>query len=431
MIITQLATTGITQTGQQTVAVSAGPLLELDMPVTYGTYQAIRNHPTVALVRALSVAPAVAGSWSTKAEEGASDDMIDLVESEFFRLRQQIMRQSLTARIDYGWAPYETVFGLTPSGKIGIVKLKQLLQEITTIRIEKKTGAFAGFEQDEKLLPLEYCFLVSWDVEGTYWYGAPLLENIRAAYDNWVESNAGAVRYDEKVAGAHWVVHYPPGEGTVDGTVVSNYDKALEVLRALESTGNLAIPNAVQQRLDDMNAEAKPGWVIELIADGSPKQYSFNNRLSYLDTLMVRGILMPERAILEGTHGTKAEATEHKTAALTNLELAAKLVTSEVNAQLVNPLLVRNFGESAKGLVRLEDAPILDEKLTFLRELLQTLVKDPSGFFDLFAMVDTTSLFDRLGIPRLAEDEVEAAVAAKQDVAKAMKELSDNGGAVE
>lgn len=401
-------------------------MLELDSPVTYETYQAIRNHPTVALARALSVAPAVAGSWSTKAQEGASDEMIEFIESQFFHLRQQIMRQALTARIDYGWTPYETVFGLTRTNRIGIVKLKPLLQEITTIRIEEATGAFAGFEQDEVPLPLEYCFLVSWDVEGTYWYGAPLLENIRGAYNNWVESNAGAVRYDEKVAGAHWVVHYPPGEGVVDGVAVDNYDKALEVLRALESTGNLAIPNAVQQRLNEMNAEAKPGWKIEILSDGSPKQYSFGNRLGYLDTLMVRGILMPERSILEGEHGTKAEAVEHKSAALTNLELAAKLVTNEVNTQLVDPLLMRNFGETAKGLVRLEDAPILDEKLTFLRELVQALIKDPSGFFDLFAMVDKTGLFDRLGIPRLPEDEVEAAVAGKQDVARAMKELSDN-----
>lgn len=398
------------------------------MPATYATYKTMRTNPTIALARALSVAPAVAGAWSTKAEEEASDDMIEFVESQFFPLRQQIMRQALTARIDFGWMPYEIIFDLLSDGKIGIGKLKPLLPDITTIAIVAKTGAFAGFWQWEKLLPLQYCFLVSWDAEGTYWYGAALLENVRSSYNAWVTSNDAAKRYDEKIAGSNWVVRYPPGEGALDGVRSDNYTIAKDILRALQSSGGLTIPNVVQGRLDDLNAEGKPGWVIELLSDSSPKQYSFNNRLTYLDVQMVRGILMTERAILEGTHGTKAEAAEHKNATLTNLELAAALVTADVNEQLVDSLLVKNFGPKAKGLVRLEDAPILDEKLLFLRELMEKLLSDPLGFVDLFAMTDTTALFDRLGIPRLSEDEVNEVTAAKQDVAKMMKELDDGGG---
>lgn len=395
------------------------------MPATYATYLAVRRHPTVALARALSVAPAVAGSWSTKTEDGATDDMVSFVEGQLFPLRQQIIRQTLTARIDYGWAPYEMVFGLLSDGKVGLPKLKPLLPELTTILIEKATGAFAGFEQDEMPLPLEYCFLVSWDVEGTYWYGYPLLENIRETFADWTESNEGAKRYDTKMAGAHWIVHYPEGEGVVDGAARRNFEIARDILRSLESSGGVIVPSSVATRLDELNAETKGGWKIELLSD-VPKQYSFTNRLDYLDKVMVRGIHMPERSILEGTHGTKAEAGEHKTAALTNLELAAAFVTDEVNRQIVDPLLARNFGEGARGLVRLESAPILDEKLSFLRDLMQALVKDPSGFVDLFGMVDTTALFDRLGIPRLPEEEVNRAVAEKQDVARAMKELADD-----
>lgn len=393
------------------------------MPATYATYLSIRQHPTVALVRALTVAPAVAGAWSTKTEEGATDNMVAFIESQLFHLRQQLMRQVLTARIDYGWMPYEIVFGLLSDDKIGITKLKPLLHEITTIRINEETGEFAGFEQDKVVLPLEYCFLVSWDAEGSYWYGYPLLENIRETYANWVESNDGAVRYDAKVAGAHWIVHYPAGSQLIDGVLADNFDTATDILRALESTGSVAIPAAVADRLNEMDAEGKAVWKIELLSD-TPKQYSFASRLKYLDTLLVRGILMPERSILEGIYGTKAEATEHKSAALTNLELAAMFVTAEVNRQLVDPLLMMNFGKKAKGLVRLESAPILDEKLSFLRELLQAMVKDPTGFVELFEKTDTDALFDRLGIPRLAEGEIEKAVADKQDLARMIKDMS-------
>lgn len=427
MTIVEPVTTEVSQTGQQSVAVSKGGLLEIAMPATYEAYREMRRHPTIALVRALSVAPAVAGAWSTKADDAATEGMVLLVEKELFPLRPQIIRQTLTNRIDYGWAPYEIVYAARPDGKLGVVKLKPLLHEITTIRVEEATGAFAGFEQGDATLPLAYCFLVSWDAEGTYWYGASLLENIRNAYDDWVASNEGATRYDAKMAGAHWVVHYPEGKGLLDGVLVKNFEIARDVLRALEASGGVVIPSSVQTRLDEMDAEGKGEWKIELLSD-APKQYSFANRLGYLDKLMVRGVLMPERSILEGTYGTKAEAAEHKSAALTNLELAAMFVTDEVNRQIVDPLLTANFGPKAAGLVRLESAPILDEKLAFLRELTGALVKDPVGFVDLFAMVDTTALFDRLGIPRLPEGEAGKASADKRDLARMIKEMSDGGG---
>lgn len=387
------------QTGQQRLAIMYSGETPQEMPATYATYRAMRKHPTIAIIRALTIAPTVANEWSTKAREDATDEMVIFVEGCFFPVRSQLMEQALLGGGDFGWQPWEKILDIR-NGKMTLVKLKPLLHDITTILIEKKTGAFAGFKQNQFELPLENSFLIPWRVEGTYWYGSSLLENCRTAYNDWVVCNVGAAKYDRKVAGAHFVVEYPIGETITDGGTTDNYDIAVTILRALESDqAGVLIPREVDQHVEKLN-EAKSGWSITILADASPKQITFIPRQEYLDVLMVRGYLWPERGILEGKFGTKAEAGEHVGLALKNSELMDRHVTRHVNWHLVDQLLALNFGESARGAVQLVSAPLVDEKLEFLRTVLEKYLADPAGFADMMNRLDIEALLDKLEVPR-------------------------------
>ena len=121
-----------------------------------------------------------------------------------------------------------------------------------------------------------------------------------------------------------------------------------------------------------------PGWKVELLSDGGSLQAGFTGRLEYLDKLKVRGILAPERTVLEGQHGTLAEAEAHADVALTQADLTHHYVVDQLNTQVVDPLLALNFGQHARSAVQVMPAPIVDAKRSFYRDLYKTLVANPT-----------------------------------------------------
>ena len=81
--------------------------------------------------------------------------------------------------------------------------------------------------------------LIPFRVEGSLWYGVPLLENIRETYYQWCDANDGAARYDRKVAGGRLVVHYPLGQSPDgNGVLRDNSVLAEEILHTLQSSGS-------------------------------------------------------------------------------------------------------------------------------------------------------------------------------------------------
>lgn len=368
------------QTASQAVSVSYGgqETLTRDSTVvgTYAELRAIRSDPTVALARGLLVACIRAGSWGLEADEDVPDE------------RKEFMRHILTIRddflyntvsfglVDFGWQGFEKIYAIRDN-RIVIEYLKPLLPDFTSILVTE-TGRFNGYRQrpgagNDIDLAVDKSLHTAYGVEAGGLYGRPLLADVHEAYDMWHESNDGARRYDKKIAGSMLVVTYPPGNASVDGVTTDNAEIAQSVLTALESSGSVAIPTSVADVLQEItNADVADAyrWKVEHISDASPRQESFSKRLTYLDTLKVRGCRMPERSILEGQYGTKAEAGTHGNFAIIFMEAIDRQIVSTVNNQLVNPLLVMNYGDKYKGKVRIVAAPLVDKQLGFIHDML-------------------------------------------------------------
>jgi len=410
---TPVATVANEATGPQIIGrISGFRELAKSLPATYTTYRTIRKHPTIALARAMSVAPVVAAEWSVEADDDVDDEVVKFVQDQLIGLREPLMQTAMECGIDYGWAPFEKVFYLTRDGRIGLWKLKPLLVDLTEVLIVKATGAFDGFKQTPAegspvVIPAEYAFNVPFRVEGTNWYGASLLENIRPTYNTWMDANDGAARYDRKLAGSHWVVYYPPEQSSVDGVtgeLVDNGVLADRILKSLETSGAISVPRKVAKYLDQLNAQTPDkSWEITMLSDDSPRQPSFIERLNYLDKLMVRGLLLPERSLLEGQFGTKAEAGVHADAAVTQRDLEHRHVTRMVNWYVLDQLLALNWGEEMRGKVRLEASPLADDAQQWLREIYRKLLENHNGFIEEFMTIDRDALKDTLGVPKSAE----------------------------
>ncbi len=400
-------------TSPQTVAIvtetyqtpGIGYLPVVNMPISYDGYRIIRRDPTVALARVLLAAPVLAGGWSVESDEGVSEKVVKEIEGMFLPLRESVMEKALFGGIDYGWAGFEKVFELKKD-KIYLKKLKPLLHDLTDILIYAKTGAFAGYYQgrENMTLPIDKSFHVPFRVEGTNWRGESLLENVRGVYNKWVDAEAGAARYDVKCAGSHIVVWYPPGTSTYNDVETDNSTIAEDVAKALQSAGSAILPRMVSD-LPDMSSDGKD-WDITILEDRSGRQPTFVDRLRYLDILKVRGMLLPERAVLEGEFGTKAEAAAHIDLALTNMVLTDRYITRHMNWYVVDHILDLNHGEEARGTVRLTCVPLADTSLDFLRKLYLQVITNPSGFLEEYGSLDTLTLKEKLEVPsKEPEDE--------------------------
>ena len=399
-------------TGPQTISYSFGDSTLVRSYTTVGTYKqlrAVRKNPTVSLARALLISCIQAGSWSIEADDGISEDVTKFIE-HILPLREEFIYNAVAfGKVDFGWCGFEKIFK-TDGNRIYIEALKPLLHDMTIVLVTKH-GRFNGYRQNSMgwgglqpqtgsvgpVYPLdisiEKCLHVAFGVEAGYLYGMPLLENIRSSMDMWDECNDGARRYDKKIAGTHWVIKFPPGTGTLDGETVDNGVIAAAVLAALESSGSVAIPTTTAEVLQEIvNADVANlyAWHVELLDDKGKKQASFNDRLKYLDSQKVRGLGFPERAILEGQFGTKAEAGVHLDLALNNFEAIDREIARMVNKQLINQLVELNFGSELVGKVWLVAAPLVDEQISFLQKIYEKL-DDPN--------VDTDTLREKLNIP--------------------------------
>lgn len=397
----------------------------------YKKARAMRRHPTIALARQLSVAPLLAADWSAESNEDAPEGAKEEIDKQMQSQRVNLLRSSLFGCMDFGWQPYEKVFTYDEqSGFIRIKKLKPLIQDRTYVQIIKENGSYNGLMQlqfqtetaittQPVFLTTDESLLVNFDVEGTNWYGIPLIQGAELPYDNWLITNTANVRYDKKIAGAHWIIHYPAGKSVVNGVDIDNYLLASQMLAALEQSGSFIVPRQLESFVDDMNKDAV-AWKIELISAQQSSAVAFIDRMKYLDALMVRGFGLPERAVLEGQFGTKAEAEAHADFAITNMELRHQIIVQQYNKFLVNQILSLNWGEQYKDTVWMCVAPLTNLTIQYLRSTYAEVLKNAQGFAAEIGNIDMQSLRDRLGIPTINPNDPAAAdaIAAQAKVAQ-------------
>lgn len=420
------------------VLMTVGVEGELSKPVgqttsAYRKFREMRRDPTIALARALSVSPILMSHWSIESNPGASEDAKAFISRIMLPMRMHVLRTAMFGCVDFGWQPYEKVFKVNEQAEVVLVKLKPLLQDVTDILVCKDTGDFRGVRQCSALNPnadetvelsTEESIVLSIDVEGTNWYGDALMRVAEKPYDQAVEVEKSAGRYDRKIAGAHWVVYYPAGTSKVDGADLDNSEVARRILSRLESSGSIAVPRSVSEVMDTMTANAALSeatqWKIELIsAQGGSTP--FIDRFKYIDALKARAFGLPERAVLEGQFGTKAEAEAHADFAVTNMELRHRFIVQQLNEGVVNQLLRLNYGRELVDTIYIEPAPIADLALMFLRALYTKILESPEGFMLEVNKIDMEALKDKLEVPVRPESDVSATdsdVAAINDIIK-------------
>lgn len=394
--------------------------------LSYAKVRKIRLDPTVKLVRQFAVAPIVAGKWIYEADDDAPEGAKDFVECEMEKHRLHLITQGMYGQIDYGWISFELVpqdlQGMY-QGYWGIKWFKPLLHDITTILVDEKTGEYIGVKQipsaivnvptvlpTEIYLSEQQSVLINSDVEGTNWYGESVMKALEALYDEQSTINTAARKYDSRIAGSHWTVYYPIGTSKYKGTDIDNGALAQELIKSIEAMGGIALPRSTIEGVDTVSqqqmANETSQWKIDLLSDKGSGQTPFLERYKYLDILKVRAFGYPERAMLEGQFGTKAEAEAHADLAILNLEMKHAQLVQQLNNQPVNWLMRNNYGPDTCGKVRIKPAPLADRAIAFFREVYKLLIQNRDAMYQELTAVDWKAVRDAVGVPEKTQEQL-------------------------
>jgi hypothetical protein len=386
---------------------------------TYETYRRMNNHPTIALAKSIVLSPIYRNAWTWTSRPDAPQEWLDFAQQTISPLRHQLLRDGLRA-LDYGWFGAEIIWQ-EKSGRLSIQRVKPLLPDATTI-LTDDNGNFTGLENRAGSAPITLpadqakAFLYTYDGESDNPYGRSRHENVR--HQAWAPSLQVADKlgqYLKKVAGLVIQLHYPEGTSRdATGAERSNDFIAQQILDAVSQGRSVRLPNLFAsvsadgsdpRSLETAAALAgKSQWVLSAF-EGSAADHAAGllKTLDYLDKLLFRGWLRPERAGLEGTHGTRSDAAVHTDTGLLDSELIDLDFAAAVNQQLINPLLVANFGEIARDAVTVQPNPLSNDATETNRRIVQSLLTNPTLSPQIAAKIDIDSLLADLAVPTIRD----------------------------
>ena len=389
----------------------------------------MRNDPTIALLRQLWIAPILSAGWSVEAQDDVPDNVVEFATEEMDRIHEDIIPQAGLGCLDWGWAPFEKVYTLRSDGLLGIGKLKSLLQQMTIILSNERTGEFEGLSQADTwqdngqmmsidqsapspmmpVLDLDHALLFNFDVIGTNWYGQAPMRAAEGPFDASVQVDSTKAKLNLRIAGEHWVIYYPVGvTEQPDGSTLDNSVLAGKIMEQMLNNGSATLPNEIRSELNILNGDAGSdeyqSWRIELLSansDATGNYYIEQNR--YNDNLKARALGFPERAVFEGQFGTKAEAEVHADLAVQGLEKRSQQLTQCVSLQVLKPLIEFNFGAEWAEKVCLVANPIVDSTMQLWLKLYEAFLRNPDVLIEEFDNINMREVRDKLRIPQFEE----------------------------
>lgn len=376
---------------------------------TFEHYREMRGNPTVALALAASTCPIKAAAWMYKADDGVSDEVTKFIQAEMDRLKPTLMRD-MTRAVWMGFQPFEKVWQLK-DGRYSIERMHALLQELSIPFLDDRGRLVRVKNGDAELDPSEFVWHV-YDQEGDDPYGRSRFENIRKVYARLNNAASKMDGYIQKNAGIIPTLYYTPGRGPgLDGVERDNSEHAANLIRQLQGGNGVLIPQEFAPWAEDFLTKGSSvgdvanlfTWRLNFLETRSGAGAEIITAVEHEEKLLVRGMLVPERAITEGQFGTKAEAEAHGDIMLSIAEEELQSIVRTINAQIVDDLLVFNFGPSMRGKVQVVPGPLTDADKRFARSILTAVLTNPANVDLLLTTTDIDSLFDRADWPKVRE----------------------------
>lgn len=369
------------------------------------TYRQMRACPTVAIARTAASAPIKAAPWVVDHADDADEELVGAVQEIIDLHRTALLRHAVTA-LDYGFAAWRIDWDIVDGLVVPVRIVPQLPEETKALVDKRKPDELAAAEFDGVKVPRAKVLWHSSDSDGVGFYGRARGENIRTVWPAWNDTLSRIGRYTAKSAGVVPMVEYPEGKSRDrTGSEIDNFEIAEKVLSALGAGKGVAMPNSLVAWADEairrgVDIAKLKAWSIQFLESGTGHGNEYVGIMRYMDSLIMRGWLVPERAATEGQMGTKAEAEAHGDVAVSAAEQEAADIVASVNRHVVQPMLRMNAGKAAENSVIIVAAPIDRETRAALRQIVGQLLTGPIGPDLALELVNLDAAFDAAGLPR-------------------------------
>lgn len=393
-------------------------------PASVGLYRQMRQSPTIRVARAAAFIPIKASPWSYElAEEGGNDEWLAEIERQVDPMRARFMHDIAYA-MDYGFAAWEKVWVMDGS-RLTLQKLKPLRADKTKPVISKTTGAWMGVEQKDVMLGAEKSLWYAFDSEAGDLFGEPRNEIVREEYWQWRQIMERIGRLVVKVTGTIPMIRYPEGRSMDSSHAMKdNFDIGVAIMQNLSSGKGVLMPDHLAKWAEDYierggDPTKVKSWNIDVLETSSGHIGELMGMAKHLESLMVRGWLVPERGILEATQaGSRADSGTASSLALVIAEDLADNIVDFFNREVVDAILAYNFGPQAVGKVKVIHESLSDEKKQFMRVIIGELLKTP-GNADLQQQVlDIDAMLEMSGVP------------TRESAADVLDDMADDKGAM-
>lgn len=387
------------------------------LPATYETWRLMSRNPTLALAKAVATGPILAASWSYEARDKAVPDAwVAFARSMLEPLREPYLEDAVRS-MEFGWAPFEVVWKLVsnsqadglPSVRWEIERFKPLLPELTEPVFAPITGQYLGIRNGTCVLPLGKSVVYTYDSLAGNVYGMPRHENVREEYCEYQTLRRHRLALIRKVSGVIPIIRYLRGKSIdpATGKPVENYVLAKRLLGVLAQSRGVTFESAAIDS-DDLRGNPEllklANFSIDAVDVGSSGQSiaPMIAHAQYIDGLLMRGWLQPERSALQGQHGTNAEAETHAKVGVTDSERVHRQMVRPVQ-QALDVAMELNFGAEARGAVLISPAPLVDAKRRVMEQLYEAMLKNPGLLELILAEIDRDQVYDRLELPKLEQ----------------------------
>ncbi len=265
--------------------------------------------------------------------------------------------------------------------------------EYVRIKIDED-GSLRGFKQDfasqEVMVKDKKCLIITHRMESGNYYGISAMEPV---YSAWYISSINMqfhTRWLERKGTGLFVGRYPVGE---DEKGKDNSETMLALLDSIMEGTTIALPGGYDDK-------GNPIWDIKLL-DAADKTDAFIQFHEYLDKTILRGLIIPERALTQGEVGARASVE-----AFTNLFMQRKQdildsIVDHISRFMVHPFVEYNWGKDIE--VILTAGRIGDDSKANAYKIIEKLVD--RGSVD----IKTQWLIDKTGIPILEKEMIEPA----------------------
>ena len=378
---------------------------------SYATYRKMRTSPTLAIGRVAAQAPvkflAARATWAG----GKGDaEKVKFVKDALNPMWRAFVRECCNYGVDYGFQAFEVVWeSRKQDGRLALLPkaIKPLLADITKPKIDEDTGELVGLTntgaREVTLTGSQFAWYAHNAEAGNPW-GSARLENCRQPWHAWESCFKKIGQYVTKVAGVIPMVEYPEGRTQDEsGAMKDNFDLANAIMARLGSGHGVTMPNTLVAWAQEMvergvDTSKMQAWKISFLEAGQHGG-DLEKIIGYIDKSMLRGYIVPERAVLEGTHGTKADASAHGDLLISMGSEVAHEITECWNKYVVDPTVEANFGAEAVGTIRMSMPKTEGEDVKTLVAVLKQILNTPPGLESFMASVDLDAMLEQGGFP--------------------------------